>query len=288
MRQYRIDNHGIALSCTEDGVGPPVVLIHAGGADSSTWGDIASSLRERCRVIRYDRRGYSNSTPAEKPSLRDHAADAVAILEQVAAGPATIVALSAGATIALQVAVTRPDLVQGMVLHEPPFHGKRHPNLATIRAVVRMQRGAKRGDVVAAAEGFMRWAYAYPTGGNAYDAYPDAWRAVARRNASSTVHDVAVVATGESITRRQLAEATMPVVCSVGELSRSASYKLMRRLAGWLPNATLEMIPGAAHDVAHDNPLAVAGHALALGRRGADTDRARGFTRTATNQEVAT
>ena len=117
MREHRIDNNGIALACTEHGAGPPVLLIHAGGADSTTWGDIATRLRERCRVITYDRRGYSSSAPAEKPALRDHAADAVAILEQVAAGPATIVALSAGATIALQVAVTRPDLVQGMVLH---------------------------------------------------------------------------------------------------------------------------------------------------------------------------
>lgn len=271
MSNQRIDNNGIVLACAEDGAGPPVLLIHPGGADSSTWGGIATRLRERCRVITYDRRGYSGSSPAEKPTLRDHASDAVAILDHVAAGPATIVALSAGATIALQVAVTRPDLVHAAVLHEAPFHGKRHPNLATIRAVVRMQREAKRGDVVAAAEGFMRWVYAYPAGGNAYDAYPEAWRAVARRNAASTVHDVAAVATGESITRRQLARATMPVICTVGERSRPATYKLMRRLAGWLPHAQLEVVPGAAHDVAHDNPGAIAEHALAVAW-GSDAD----------------
>lgn len=264
MTDYRIDNGGTVLSCVAEGHGPGVLLIHAGGADSSNWGGIATTLREHCRVITYDRRGYGNSAPAEKPALSDHAADAVAILEQVAAGPATIVGLSAGATIALQVAVTRPDLVHGMVLHEPPFHGKRHPNLATIRAVIRMQRMAKRGDVVGAAESFMRWVYAYPAGGNAYDSYPEAWRAVARHNAASTVHDVAAIATGESITRRQLAHATMPVVCTVGEQSRPATYKLMRRLCAWLPNSRLEVIPGAAHDAAHDSPTAVAGHALTM------------------------
>ena len=264
MTEYRIDNEGTILSCVAEGRGPAVLLIHAGGADSSTWGDIATSLREHCRVITYDRRGYGNSAPAEKPALSEHATDAVAILEQVAAGPATIVALSAGATIALHVAVTRPELVNGLVLHEPPFHGKRHPNLATIRAVIRMQRLAKRGDIVGAAEGFMRWVYAYPAGGNAYDSYPEAWRAVARRNAASTVHDVAAIATGESITRRQLAHVTMPVVCTVGEQSRPATAKLMRRLHAWLPNSRLVVIPGAAHDVAHDNPAAVAGHALTL------------------------
>ena len=264
MTERRVDNNAIVLACSVDGSGPPVLLIHAGGADSSTWGDIATRLRERCRVITYDRRGYSSSAPAEKPTLREHAADAVAVLEQAAAGPATIVALSAGATIALQVAVTRPDLVNGMVLHEPPFHGKRHPNLATIRAIVRMQRTASRGDVVAAAEGFMRWVYAYPAGGNAYDAYPEAWRTVARRNAASTVHDVAAIATGESITRRQLAQATMPVICTVGEHSRATTYKLMQRLARWLPDSRLEVIPGAAHDVAHDTPGAIAEQALTL------------------------
>ena len=264
MTERHIDNNGVDVFCVDEGDGPAVVLIHASGADSSTWGDIATILSARCRVIRYDRRGYSGSTPAENATLAQHGADAATVIERLECGPAIVVALSAGATIALQLAVTRPDLVRGMVLHEPPFHGKRHPSLATIRAVIRMQRLQKQGRVVDAAESFMSWAYAYPGGGTAYDAYPERWREVARSNAASTVNDIAAVATGESISRRQVAQLGMPVICTVGERSRTANRKHMRRLAAWLPNARMETIAGAAHEVALTNPEAIARHAMAL------------------------
>jgi pimeloyl-ACP methyl ester carboxylesterase len=264
MTERRIARDDVLLHCVDEGEGPHVLLVHAGGADSSTWGQIATHLRERCHVITYDRRGYSRSTHAEKATLAQHGADAAAVVEALECGPVIVVALSAGATVALQLAVTRPDLVRGMVLHEPPFHAKRHPSLATIRAVIRMQRLQKQGHVVEAAESFMRWAYGYAGGASAYDAYPESWREVARGNAASTVNDVAAIATGETISRRQVGGLTMPVICSVGELSRPANRKTMRRLAAWLPNARLEVIGGAAHEVALTNPEAVARLALSL------------------------
>jgi len=148
--EHRIDHDGVDLFCSEQGTGPAVLLIHPAAADSSTWGEIPQILAAQCRVITYDRRGYSRSSQAGAVSLVQHAADAASVLERLQTGPATVLGVSAGATIALQLAVTRPDLVGGMALHEPPFHGKRHPNLSTIRTVVRMQRLAKQGHHVEA------------------------------------------------------------------------------------------------------------------------------------------
>lgn len=274
MSERRIVNDGVELFCSDQGSGRPVLLIHAAGADSTTWGDIATTLRSRCRVIAYDRRGYSRSSPAGKPTLAQHGTDAAAILERLECGPAVVVALSAGATIALQLAVSRPELVTGMVLHEPPFHGKRHPSVSAIGAIIRMQRLAKGGRVADAAESFMRWAYAYPDTGSAYDKYPDSWREVARANAASTVHDVAAIATGESVSRRQLELLSIPVVCTAGALSRAANRKAMQRLTAWLPNASLAVIAGAAHEVVLDNPAAIAQHALAVAESDAAEDGA--------------
>ena len=254
MTEWHVDNKGVDLFCADEGDGAAVLLVHASGADSTTWGDIPTILSGRNHLIRYDRRGYSRSTRAGTATLAEHGADAAAVIDRLGCGPAVVVGLSAGATIALQLAVARPDLVRGMVLHEPPFHGKRHPSLATIRAVIRMQRLHKQGRVADAAENFMSWAYAYPGGGSAYEAYPQRWREVARSNAASTVHDIAAVATGESISRRQIGQLSMPVVCTVGERSRNANRTLMRRLAAWLPNARLETIAGAGHEVVLANP----------------------------------
>jgi len=54
------------------------------------------------------------------------------------------------------------------------------------------------------------------------------------------------------------------VTCTVGELSRPATLKLMQRLASWLPQATLEIVSGAAHDVALDGAASTARHVLTL------------------------
>src|SRR2546423_12240146 len=44
------------------GTGEPLVLIHAGIADRRMWGDQFQTFAQHYQVIRYDTRGYGNST----------------------------------------------------------------------------------------------------------------------------------------------------------------------------------------------------------------------------------
>src|SRR5215813_4862093 len=112
----------------EKGEGPPILLIPPAGATASTWGAVIGDLAGAGRVIAYDRRGYRRSGGGIVRSAAEHALDAAAVLEALQAGPAVAVGTSAGATIALDLAARRPDLVHAVVAYEAAWRALRHPD----------------------------------------------------------------------------------------------------------------------------------------------------------------
>jgi pimeloyl-ACP methyl ester carboxylesterase len=106
----------------EFGEGEPILLVPPAGATSATWGSVTEELARVGRVIAYDRRGYARSGGEPVHSMSKHTADAAALLEHVGAPRAVVVGTSAGAGIAVDLAVRRPDLVQVVVAHEFPWH----------------------------------------------------------------------------------------------------------------------------------------------------------------------
>jgi pimeloyl-ACP methyl ester carboxylesterase len=104
--------------------GMPVVLEPGLGASSVGWSRLHTRVAELTRVISYDRAGLGMTAPA--PGRRDLtalAADLAKVIGMVGGGPAMIVGHSLGGTIARQLALTRPDLVAGLVLIDPiPDH----------------------------------------------------------------------------------------------------------------------------------------------------------------------
>ena len=94
-----------------------------------------------------------------------------------------VVGTSAGATIALDLAVRRPDLVRAVVVHEAAWRALRHPDASGLGTLARMQWLAWRGRYPEAAETLLRWVYSYRDGGSAWDAFPEQWRRTARETA---------------------------------------------------------------------------------------------------------
>jgi pimeloyl-ACP methyl ester carboxylesterase len=151
---------GSNLYYEEKGLGPPILLIHPSGATASTWGDPFNDLAGVGRVIAYDRRGYSRSIGEVVRSAPAHTADAIAVLEALAATPAVAVGTSAGATLALDLAVRRPDLVRAVVAHEAPWRALRHPTPSGLGTLARLARPLRRGSRNPAALGLRvsrRW-----------------------------------------------------------------------------------------------------------------------------------
>lgn len=70
--------------------------------------------------VPYDRRGHSESErPCGQGSVRDDVADLAALVEHLELAPAWVAGVSFGATIALRLAGERPELLRGVIGHEP-------------------------------------------------------------------------------------------------------------------------------------------------------------------------
>src|SRR5215470_8718887 len=121
-----VRSNGRDLYYEEMGEGVPILLIHPSGATASTWGSAVEELAQIGHVIAYDRRGYARSGGEPVRSMSTHTADAAALLEHLRTPPALVVGTSAGAAIAVDLAVRRPDLVRVVVAHEFPRRFARH------------------------------------------------------------------------------------------------------------------------------------------------------------------
>jgi pimeloyl-ACP methyl ester carboxylesterase len=244
---------GCSFYYEEQGEGPPILLIPPAGSTASTWGTLPGDLAGAGRVIAYDRRGYTRSGGDVVRSAAGHTRDAAAVLEALGAGPAVAAGTSAGATIALDLAVRRPDLVRAVVVHEAAWRALRHPDASGLATLARMQWLAWRGRYPDAAETLLRWVYSYRDGGSAWDAFPEQWRQTARGNGKPVVADLKS-SMGSYPRAQDLATITAPVVCTYGSRSRSYMRPLTRSLARAIPTATVREIDGTAHAVPFDAP----------------------------------
>lgn len=109
----------------EHGAGEALVLLHPGGAgvDSRAFGPNLDALAARFHVFTPERRAHGHTPDADGPiTFAAMAQDTIAFLETVVGGPAHLVGCSDGATVALLVALHRPDLTRRVVLAAGVFH----------------------------------------------------------------------------------------------------------------------------------------------------------------------
>lgn len=101
-----------------NGEGSPVVLLHGGLAGAECWFGQAGPLSAvPFTVYTPERRGHGHTPDVEGPLTYEvMAADTVAFLETVVAGPSHIIGWSDGAVVGALVAMRRPDLVQRLIL----------------------------------------------------------------------------------------------------------------------------------------------------------------------------
>lgn len=114
---------GALLAYDEAGSGHAVVLCHAGIADRRMWTGPFEELAASCRAIRFDWRGYGESSPAAGDHTLD--ADLLGLLDALGIDRAVLAGCSLGGAAALDVAVAAPDRVAGLVLTGPGLSG--HP-----------------------------------------------------------------------------------------------------------------------------------------------------------------
>jgi pimeloyl-ACP methyl ester carboxylesterase len=116
---YATTDDGVRLYFEDVGLGDPVFLIHEFGGDVHSWDGQVRALSRHYRCVRYAARGYAPSdVPGDENAYSQDRAvkDAVQVLEQAGLSKAHVIGLSMGAFCALNLALSRPDLVTSLVL----------------------------------------------------------------------------------------------------------------------------------------------------------------------------
>jgi pimeloyl-ACP methyl ester carboxylesterase len=226
-----------------DGNGPNVLFIHGTGR-SRTHIPIGL-LRERMRVICYDRRGTHSWPLADGdpyPSVEEHASDAAAIIDRLAAGPAHICGLSFGGIVALELALRRPALVRTLVLFEPPLPADDRDSPVSLPLQREFRALVAAGDPEQAAERFHRRALSDAT----WERLPERARQRARAMWRHIDCDLSAKA-AYRLSYRTLAALTMPVLLARGGRSRATFAASTDALHRWLPRARTTVLPSAGH-----------------------------------------
>ena len=98
------------------------VLVHGVTGWWRTWWRVAPALADRgWRVVAVDLRGHGHSPRFGGPAMIADLADDVAAAIEGSNGPARLlIGHSLGAAVSAELAVGRPDLVQRLVLEDPP------------------------------------------------------------------------------------------------------------------------------------------------------------------------
>ncbi len=144
----------------------PLVLVHGSWGSHRGWDLVAPRLAESFRVVTYDRRGHSDSErPAKQGSVHEDVADLAAVIEHLRLGQAWVIGNSFGASIALRLTGERPDLLRGVIAHEPPLFALLASDATAVpmldevgkRVSAEVERIAS-GDHVGAAEQFVETA----------------------------------------------------------------------------------------------------------------------------------
>jgi pimeloyl-ACP methyl ester carboxylesterase len=112
-----LDVDGSRLAFRRSGSGPPLVLLHGAVSDSRVWRRELESFADEFTVVAWDAPGCGESADVPgSPGMPDYAALLAGLLDGLGIGAAHVLGHSWGSTLALELALLRPDLVRSLVL----------------------------------------------------------------------------------------------------------------------------------------------------------------------------
>jgi pimeloyl-ACP methyl ester carboxylesterase len=261
--------HGATLAYDRAGTeGDPTVLIHGSLVDRSSWDRVMPVLAQNLQVLRYDRRGYGESTPGPRePAVRTDSDDLAGLLAETDFYPAHLIAHSYGGAVAFRFAIDHPEMVRSLSVHEPPFFGVLvdRPDTAgqgvlflhgiqAIRALVRA------GDRWTAARTVVE---VFSVTGGAWERLPETVRATFASRMDLWAQEYA---DPEALRPplAQLEEILVPVLLTTGEGSPPFLRTIRDELTALLPNAVAQEVGGASHAPQLTHAAAYAGMLLSF------------------------
>lgn len=250
MKFARVDGIVLHYDVTGGDSLPPLVFSNSLGTDFRIWDQVVARLKDRFRIIRYDRRGHglSEATPAPY-ALSDHIDDLAALLDYLKIAHAAIVGLSVGGMIAMGLAAKRPDLVTALVLADTA------PKIGTEERWNQRIDAVNKAGIAAIAGGILELWFtpAFRSPGN--PDFAGYYAMLTRTNVAGYVGTCAALRDADlTETAKSL---RLPVLCLVGDQDGSTPPGLVRAMADMIPGSQFHIVPGAGHLPNVEQPEAV-------------------------------
>jgi pimeloyl-ACP methyl ester carboxylesterase len=238
---------GTRIVYERSGQGPSVILVD-GALCSRSFGPmpkLAPLLAQKFTVFTYDRRGRGESGDTQ-PYATDREIEDIAALIEAAGGRAHLVGLSSGAALALEAAASGLP-VDKVVAYEPPYVIDRDPRHAehepTLRSLI---AAGRRGDAV---QYFMRDMVGLPgIFVVLMKVMPGVWSRM-KAVAHTLPYDAAVM-NRYDVPADRFAQITSPTLVMHGGKTDARLAKAAAVVAGAVPKARHETLPGQTHNVA--------------------------------------
>jgi pimeloyl-ACP methyl ester carboxylesterase len=233
---------GLEIGYERAGKGPPLVFVHGAAEDGRVWQPQLSAFADEFTVVAWDEPGAGRSSDVPTNfALLDYANCLAALIEEVALGPANVVGLSWGGTLALEVYRHHPDLVATLIL---------------VDTYAGWKGSLSREEVDARVEGARRMLAAPPA---EFDpALPGLFAAGPPPEFISLLADMAadvrpetlrveLLAMAEADQRDILPHIAVPTLLIWGEQDERSPLSVAHQFEQAIPKAQLVVIPGAGH-----------------------------------------
>lgn len=272
--ELRLSTVGTAVRAQEVGDGPPVLFIHGGATGGASWAHLVARLPDyRCIVI--DRPGCGLSDPlpgtgwTDMPKFAGFADSLVPdIVDALGLSSIKLASTSHGGFFALRGAAAAPERVERLIEFSWPMGAPMEKVPMTFRlaglpgAAALSARMPANATLVKAALSSAGLKSAIKTGKFGSEAVD--WMVSFMNDTPSMQNEMRmqpkVITPIAGLNKEMLhppellAKLTMPIHLFWGEDDPNGGEKTARSFASQLPNATLEMVPGAGHAPWLDEP----------------------------------
>ena len=120
--KVKVITEGAGIYYEWRGNGPLLLLIHGAMEDAGFYSSAADILAGKFTAVSYDRRCNSRSSGNRNVDMTvaQQARDAASIIKTIGFDKAIVIGRSGGAIIGLELAATRPELIDFLIVHEAP------------------------------------------------------------------------------------------------------------------------------------------------------------------------
>lgn len=243
--------NGARLAYDEIGAGQPLVLLHGHLLNRHQWDDQIAPFAEHYRVIRYDARGFGQSTTPTEGFA--HYEDLRGLLTFLGIKHAALIGCSGGGAASIDFALTYPHMTDALILVGSALSGFPFPNDPP-PLLLHIQEAMARNDLDAAVEyGLQLW-----TDG---PRRPDAVNQDARERTRAMMKELwgreqihVESRSAEPPAAGRLAELHTPTLAIVGAADNDFIQQIADLIAARAPRARKVVIDDAGHHPNMEHP----------------------------------